>query len=441
MIRRGWAVVWALAFLAAPAPLPAQERPEPIDRIVALVGDRPILLSEVEEELLLLQAQGQQLPTDSTGRNALRRQVLERMVDEEVLYQKARLDTTITVSDADIQNAVEEQARRVRSQFSTEGEFRAQLASAGFGTAEEYRRWLAEQQRRSAYQQRYLEKLRGEGKLRGGAVSEAEVREAFAAAQAQVQLRPASITLRQIVVAPQPTPLARAAAVARAESALAEVRGGADFSIVARRLSNDLGTKERGGDLGWFRRGAMDPAFERAAFRLRPGQISDIVTTPYGYHIILVDRVQPGEVKARHILIAPAVTSRELAAAGVIADTVAARLRAGADFDSLYALFADTIEQKTIGPLPRTQLQERGPLYAAAIEGLGAGDLSPVFTLAPEDSLRTKNAVVRLDDIQAERPYTFEEVREQVRLNLQREKAVRDHVRALRRQTYVDVRF
>lgn len=439
-IRR-WAAAWALAFLAAPALLPAQERPEPIDRIVAVVGDRPILLSEVEEELLLLQSQGQQLPTDSAGRNTLRRQVLERMVDEEVLYQKARQDTTITVTDADVQNAVDEQARRVRSQFPSEAEFRAQLSAAGFGTPEEYRRWLADQQRRSAYQQRFLEKLRGEGKLRGGAVSEAEVREAFAAAQAQAQRRPATVTLRQIVVAPQPTPLARAAALTRAESALAEVRRGADFSTVARRLSNDVASREQGGDLGWFRRGAMVQAFDRVAFRLRPGQVSDIVATPFGYHIILVDRVQPGEVKARHILITPVITARELDAARVIADTVRARLGSGADFDSLYALFADTAEQKLIGPMPRAQLQERGPFYSAAIEGLGAGDLSPVFPLAPEDSLRTKYAVVRLDDVQPERAYTFEEVREQVRQNLQREKAVRDYIRGLRRQTYVSIRF
>ena len=249
------------------------------------------------------------------------------------------------------------------------------------------------------------------------------------------------MTLLQSVVAPQPTPLARAAAYARAESALAEVRRGADFSTVARRLSDDIGSRESGGDLGWFRRGAMVQAFDRIAFRLRPGQVSDIVATPFGYHIILVDRVQPGEVKARHILISPAVTARDLDAARVIADTVLARLRSGADFDSLYALFADTAEQKTIGPLPRTELQQRAPLYAVAIEGLGVGDLSPVFALSPEDSLRAKYAVVRLDDIQPERPYTFEEVREQVRQNLQREKAVRDYVRGLRRQTYVSIRF
>jgi len=441
------AVVWALAFLAAPALLRAQQPPRVpariIDRVVAVVGDRPILLSEIEEKINLAQNAGAHVPADSAGREAMRRQTLEQMVNEEVLYQKARQDTAITVTDADVQNAVDEQVNRVRGQFHTETEFRNQLLTAGFNTTEEYRRWLSDEQRRSAYSQRYLEKLRGEGKLRNASVSDAEIRRAFADAQAQApdQRRPASIAFRQIVVKPEPTAAQRAAALVRAESALVEVRRGTDFSVVARRLSDDPGSKERGGDLGWFRRGQMVEAFERTAFRMRPGQISDIVTSPFGYHIILVDRVQPGEIKARHILITPVLTSRELAAARTIADTVAARLRAGGSFDSLYTLFADTVEQKVVGPLARTQLTGPYAMYGAVLEGVSAGDITPVFALAAEDSLHTKYVVVQVDDVSPERPYTYEEVRDQVRANLQRDRAVTELLRSLRRQTYVDIRY
>ena len=438
------AVVWALASLAAPALLRAQQHPavpaQVIDRLVAVVGDRPILLSEVEEEMLLAQAQGQRIPTDSTAHAALVRVTLQRMVDEEVLYQKARQDTAITVTDADVQSAVDEQVNRVRGQFQTEVEYRNQLLTAGFNTPEEYRRWLSDQQRRSGYTQRYLEKLRADGKLRNASVSDAEIRHAFAEAQAAApnQLRPASIAFHQIVVKPEPTSAERAAAIVRAESALAEVRRGTDFSMVARRLSDDPGTKERGGDLGWFRRGQMVDAFDRVAFRLRPGQISDIVTSPFGYHIIIVDRVQPGEIKARHILVTPVLTSRELLTARTIADTVAARLRTGSNFDSLYTLYADTVEQKVVGPLARTQIP---PVYGSVLEGLAAGEISPVFALAAEDSLHTKYVVVRVDEVSPERAYTYEEVRDQVRTNLQREKAVTELLRTLRRQTYVDIRY
>jgi len=443
MTRRLRAVVWALASVAAPTLLHAQQAPgQVIDRIVAVVGDRPILLSEVDEQLLLAQSQGQRAPADSAARDALRRRTLTGMIDDEVLYQTARLDTTIIVNDGDVQNAVDEQVRRVRAQFQTEALFRAQLVAAGFNTTEEYRRWLSENQRRSAYAQKYIQKLTGEGKLRGTAVSEADLRRAFQemTSQGQTQMRPATVTFRQIVVKPEPTAEQQAAALARAESALAEVRRGEDFAVVAHRMSDDPGSKDRGGDLGWFRRGQMVDAFERVAFRMRPGQISDVVTTPFGYHIIQVERVQPGEIKARHILIAPVLTERELNAARTVADTVAARLHAGADFDSLYTLFADTVEQKTVGPLPRTQLP---PVYAAVLENAAPGDITPVFAISPEDSLHTKYAVIRVDDVQPERPYRFEdpEVRERLQADVRQQRAMSELIGSLRRQIYVEARF
>src|SRR5207245_284206 len=92
-----------------PPPPPGPGPPAaPVARMVAIVGIRPILLSQVEEQIVLLQAQGQTLPTDSAGRATLRRQLLGRMVDEELLVQQAERDTTIKVTDQEVQDQVEQ---------------------------------------------------------------------------------------------------------------------------------------------------------------------------------------------------------------------------------------------------------------------------------------------------------------------------------------------
>ncbi|HYO63693.1 MAG TPA: peptidylprolyl isomerase [Pyrinomonadaceae bacterium] len=98
----------------------------------------------------------------------------------------------------------------------------------------------------------------------------------------------------------------------KAEQVLQRVKGGEDFAKLAGEFSSDPGSKDKGGDLGWFGKGRMMQAFEAAAFALQPGQISDLVETPYGFHIIKVEErgQKPGadgkseeQVRARHILI------------------------------------------------------------------------------------------------------------------------------------------
>ncbi len=425
---------------ASPAPRPAQAGPQLVDRVVAVVGNQPILLSDIQERLLIQQAQnGLQLPPDTAGRMTLRRQLLQTMIDDEVLYQVARRDTSITVSDADVLTQVDQQAKQIRDQYRSETDFRAELATIGFGTPEEWRRWLTEQQRRYLYQQRYLEKLRQEGKLKPANVTPADLRQAFTEWQqagGAATKRPAMVFFKQIVVAPRPTEAARAAALAQAESVLVQLRHGADFATMARRYSDDPGTRDQGGDLGWFRRGTMVDAFERAAFAMHPGDISDPVVTPFGYHIIQVEKVQPGEVQARHILFAPAIDSANIVHAGALADSVAAALRAGASFDSLAHLYADTTEQIEVDSVPRSRLPA---IYAAAFDSAQIGQVIAPFAINTDTPGRTKFVVAILTDVQAERAYTFEDVRDQLRGQVAQTKSLQELLRQLRAQTFVSV--
>jgi peptidyl-prolyl cis-trans isomerase SurA len=420
---------------------PAQSRAttgRPVDRIVAVIGTRPILASQVEEQLVLAQSQGAKVPEDSAARDAARHQILSQMVDDELMVQQAERDTTIKVTDQEVQDAVEQTVQNVRKQFTSVSEFQAQLRAAGFVSEEEWRRWLADQQRRSILQQRLIEELKQKGKLRPIPPSDAEMREFWEANRAQQPKRPAAISFRQIVIVPKPDSAASARALQLAESLLAALRQGASFPEVAKKYSADSASREQGGELGWFRRGVMVKEFEDVAFHLRPGAISDVVRTEFGYHIIQVERAQPAEILARHILIQPAISAAQVAIAQAKADSVHDALAqgSGASFDSLARLYADPTEPKLADALPVSQLP---PDYAAVIGNDSVPGLKPVFQVGV-GTARPRYVVFELVRRLPEGELSFDEVKDRIREALGQQLAIKHYLDLLRRTTYVDVR-
>lgn len=441
MRRRRIALATAVAVTLLVAPLLAQEGEfQPVDRIAAVVGQTPIPLSRVQEEVNVLLAEyqrlGRPLPTDSAEIAEIQHQVLQRIIDEELLIQFAQRDTLVTVTEEQVQAAVETAIRQTRGQFSSDFEFRRQLQLAGLGTPEEYRRYLAEQVRRDLLRQNLVQSLRERGELRQIPPTEDEVRAYFEATKDQQPKRPATVTFRQILVRPTPLPEAVAASRAVADSVLAELRRGADFATAARRFSDDLATRDQGGELGWFRRGRMVPEFEAAAFRLRPGQISNVVESSFGFHIIQVERVEPAEVQARHILFSPEITEADRSLARARADSVATALRAAAPIDSLSRLYHDPIEQSLFEDVAVSDLL---PAYRSGLENAQPGDV--LGPLEIQESGPVRYAVIRMIDRRPEGEFTFEELRDRLRQDLSQGSGVRRLVEELREATYVDVRI
>jgi peptidyl-prolyl cis-trans isomerase SurA len=409
-----------------------------VDRVVAVVGNRPVLASQVEEELFSRQAQGVKLPTAPEQMEALRREVAASIVDEELLVQQASRDTTIEVTDQEIADGVEQQMRKVRGNFSSEIDYQNELKKAGFQTPEEYRRWLTDQQRRAALQNRLIDGLRNAGKLKPVAPTEPEMRKFFEQHKGNLGSRPATVSFRQIVVSPKPSAAAKARVRARADSIVLELRQGADFATAARRFSQDPGSREQGGSLNWFRRGMMVPEFERVAFGLKPGVVSDPVESPYGYHIIQVERTQPAEVQARHILLMPELDSANVDSARTLANRLHDLVVKGAKFDSLQRIYHDRsggerqAENVTIDKLPEA--------YTKAIAEADSGRVVPVFTVKGTGD-REQFVVLQVTGRRSEGEIRYEDVKDRIRQQLGQELAIRRYIDQLRKTTYVEIRL
>ena len=437
MLRR---VVLVASLMGLAAPVRAQvvdPNSDLVDRVVAVVGDSVILLTQVQEEVERMRAQNQAaFPTDPAGLQRIFGEVLDTWVNRLVVLQAAASDSLVQLDEDRVEEIVNQEMTQRAQQFPG-GQVGLQQALTREGiTLAEYREILKNQVRQEQLQQMYVQmRLQNAPPVE---VSDDELREAFGNAQAQLEERPKLVTFEQVVLAPSPSDSSKALARAKAEAILDSIRGGADFEAMASTYSQDPGSAENGGDLGWFRRGAMVREFEDAAFSLMDGQVSNLVETEFGFHIIKVERSRAGERKGRHILIRADLGPEDTQRARALADSVAQMARDGTPMAELFDRYSDPLAPDTL-TVSFDQLGQLPPGYDAlrtATDGQVVGPLE-------YDTGRGENriAVVRVRQIREAGAYTFEDVKAQLAQQVQRTKQIQRMLDDLKAKTYIDIRM
>jgi parvulin-like peptidyl-prolyl isomerase len=248
------------ATVAAPSPTPSSERP-----LAALVNGQPILLADYQQEIARFEAAmaGQGFDLKSEDGQAMlaqmRRQVLDSMI-EQVLIKQAATQEGMAVSEEELEAVIQQSIEEGGGQAS----FEEWLQTSDL-TYEDFK----EEIRFQLLAQAIFERVTG-----------------------SVPTTAEQVHARHIVVQ----------TAEEAQAILAQLQAGGDFVALARERSQDENTKETGGDLGFFPRGQLiSPELEEAAFALQPGQISEVVRSQFGYHIVQVlerapDRPLPLEV-------------------------------------------------------------------------------------------------------------------------------------------------
>jgi peptidyl-prolyl cis-trans isomerase SurA len=410
---------------------------EVVDRIVAVVGDSAIVHSQIQEQLFQLQAEGTELPEDPAQLRALEREVLEGLVNQLLLVQAAEADTLVTVSEARVDQALQETWDEQVRRFGTEARLREAVEAQGMSMTQ-YRSGLRNQLRQRLLLERYIQGKRQQARFIS--VDESEVREFFEQQRHQLGDRPATVTFEQAIIFSEPSDSAKAVARDEAEGILQRLRDGEDFAELARRFSHDPGSRQRGGELGWHRRGdGLVEEFEDVAFRLRPGQVSGVVETPFGAHIIKVERARGAERKIHHILIAADVTDADLRRARERAEEIRRSVEAGASISD-YSRESQRLNLPDSLSLPMDQLDQLPSGYATALRAAGEGEVLGPLEL-PLSERETAFAVVKVRRLREAGEFTLDDVRSQIRERLRGEKFEERLLRDLRAEIYVDVRL
>ncbi|MFO7809857.1 MAG: peptidylprolyl isomerase [Candidatus Delongbacteria bacterium] len=265
---------------------------EVIDKIVAVVGDDIILKSEVEQY-----AEQKKMFGASGSEQEIEEQSLEDLISVKILYDIAKKDTTIVVTDEEVQRVLDDRINPIIKEVGGEKEFEKIYKT----TVSDLKRHYRSEIRKNILVERLKERYNS-----GITVTRKEVESFFENNKDSIPDVKPSVTLSQLLVSFSNEALSDNSAREKAESIKSEIlQGEISFEDAAEKYSEDETSKYKGGNIGTTKRGDLVPSYERSAYNLEQGDISEPVKTEYGYHIIKLNDKTGEKIDTSHILITP----------------------------------------------------------------------------------------------------------------------------------------
>ena len=340
-----------------------------IDKIEAVLGDEIILTSEIESQYLQYLSQGNIQSTE------IRCQIVEDLLFQKLMINQAKIDSLV-VSGEEVETEINKRLSYFESQLGS-----VEKVEEYFGKSKD----KIEQELTKVIEDQFLAQ-RMQTKLTSSIkVTPVEVKEAYELlTDAEIPTMPTQVEVAQIVIKPEITNEQKDKIRAKLNSFRDRVYKGEDFKMLATLYSDDPGSATRGGELGFVNRGDLVPEFERAAFRLKEGEISKVVESQFGYHIVQLIERRGEQINVRHILIKTKVNATALHSAKLKMDSIAKQISEGTiTFDQAVSKYSDDKNKSNGGLLlnPNTMstshtLDDMAPALRLVVDKLAEGEVS-----------------------------------------------------------------
>ena len=361
-----------------------------IDGVAAIVGRNIIKYSDVDRTYAQMR-----LHSGNENRFENRCAILENLILNQLLVHKGEVDS-VEVTDEEVDMYVQEYLKNDLRQYGSKEALREATGFNYDELKEQYERII----RNLLLARRVEYGLTEEVKI-----TPREVNEFFNSLPIDsLPVMPERYELSEIELQPQISEAERD----RVRTQLGELRErvlkGEKFSMLATLYSQDPGSAKKGGELGFFSRGDMVSEFESAAFALKPGEVSPIIETQFGFHIIQLIERRGNTLNARHILIMPKVSSEDLLRARMQLDSLAVEIRAGhISFEDAARKYSTAANAKqggnAVAPdgslrFDKQAIDER--YYNVGISGMDEGQISNATAMKTEDN-QDAYRIVRLN--------------------------------------------
>ena len=285
-----------------------------VDGIIAVVGDKIVLRSELETELANVQLDTVSNPEEFAC------ETLRGILLQKLLINQAELDS-LPLEEERVNSELDNRIRYFQRQIGSRSALEGYLGM----TIEEYKEQIRPKMRAQLLAQQMQASITADV-----IVSPRDVKEYFDTIPKDLlPLVPSSVRVAQLMIEPDYSPFAKEFARELLEGIRAKVMNGQSFESLAKLYSQDPGSKVEGGLLPEFTRGAMVPDFEREAYKLKPDSISPVFESDFGFHIIKMIKRKGESIVARHILIRPQLTNSDIQRTSNLVDSLHKKLSSG----------------------------------------------------------------------------------------------------------------
>lgn len=375
-----------ITIILATTLLPLFSQPgEVIDKIIAVVGSDIVLLSDLETQYLQFVASGNDIQENTKC------MLYEEQLFQALLLNQAKIDS-ITVAESQVETELDRRLRYFISQFGSEEKLEEFYEKSIVEIKAEFYNMIKDQLLMQSMQQNLTSGLK---------VSPAEVRAYYnSIPKDSLPFINSEVEVAHIVKKPPISEAEKKRVKDKLKGFRKRVLNGEDFGTIAYLYSEDPGSAKKNGELGFLPRNALVPEFARIAFNIKPGQVSEIVETDYGYHIIQFIARKGSEVNVRHILLSPKIIASDMVKAMNFLDSISNVINTvdTIDFNTAAIMSSDDKETRNNGGLlvnPQTgttkfemdQVSQVDPSLFFVIDKMEPGDISkPVVVQLPDGS-------------------------------------------------------
>ncbi len=401
-----------------------------VEGVAAVVGKEIILRSEIEQYVQNYIIQNRiDVQKQPELLEKLRKETLSSLIDQQILIVKADEDT-ITVEDDVLDQQVENRIRYMLEQVGSEEKLEQVFGSPMKKIKKDTRRVIKDQMLVEEVRRRKFADIK---------VSRREVEEFYKLYSDSLPVLDETVDISHLLMLVKASADARESAYKRISEIYKQVRDGADFSKLAAKYSEDPASAKRGGDLGMIGRGDFVKEFEAAAFALNDGDISEIVQTQFGFHIIQMIERRGEKVRTRHILIRVVPNSNDDERTKTELAEIRQRAMEGEDFGELALQYSDDENvKKDRGHLGIFEVSKLVvPEFRNQIEHLKIGEISQPF------KTEFGYHIVKLENRQEKRSLTMENDWQKIQmmaLNYKRDNEYGIWLQALRNEIPIEIR-